>query len=189
MFVLTEMVAVLIMCYTPRCPQGLLQVVFLLLVISDEASRRWHIVRNERWTGNWYPEVKQTWSRGKRSRTALPFIRGRYIKKEYLQMQRNMILESCSLDCFYPSMFPTIVQFVMKFVWEQGALYQLGYQLDDRNICHRFHARSAIPNPFRNKEWHCNRIIYILPHFDGDASNFGRLRGPEQSILGWTAES
>ena len=81
MSVLTEMVAVLIMLYTPRCPQGLLQMGFLLLVISDEASIRWHIARNEWWTRNWYPEVKQTWHRGKWSRTALPFIRGRYIDK------------------------------------------------------------------------------------------------------------
>jgi hypothetical protein len=40
MSVLTEKVAVLIMHYTPRCTQGLHQVVFLLLLISDEASRR-----------------------------------------------------------------------------------------------------------------------------------------------------
>ena len=81
MSVLTEMVTVLFMSYTPRCPQGLLQVGFLLLVISDEARIRWHIARNEWWSRNWYPEVKQTWSRGKWSRTALPFIRGRYVEK------------------------------------------------------------------------------------------------------------
>ena len=87
--VLTEMVAVLIMCYTPRCPQGLLQVGFLLLVISDEASRRWHIGRNEWRTRNWYPEVKQTWSLGKWSRTALPFIRGRYIEKRIFTNEKK----------------------------------------------------------------------------------------------------
>lgn len=81
MSVLTEMVAVLIMRYTPRCPQGILQAGFLLLVNSDEASRRWHTARNEWWTRNWYPEVKQTWSRSKWKRTTLPFIRGRYIEK------------------------------------------------------------------------------------------------------------
>jgi hypothetical protein len=74
MSVLTEMV---IMRYTRRCPQGLL----LLLVISDETSRRWNIARNEWWARNRYPEVKHNWSRDKWSRTALPFIRGTYIEK------------------------------------------------------------------------------------------------------------
>jgi hypothetical protein len=37
-------------------------------------------------------------------------------KKEYLQIQRNMILEWCGLDCFNPSTFPTKVKFVMKFM-------------------------------------------------------------------------
>jgi hypothetical protein len=62
---------------------------FLLLGISDEASRRWHIARNEWWTRNWHPEVKQTWSRGKWSRTTFPFIRGRYIEKRIFANEKK----------------------------------------------------------------------------------------------------
>lgn len=141
MSVLTETVTVLFMRYTPRCLQGLLQVGFLLFVISDEASIRWHIARNEWWSRNCYPEVKQTWSRPKWSRTALPFIRGRYTEKRIFTNTKKYDFGRCGLDCFYPSTFPTKVKFVMKFMWEQRALYQLGYRLDDRNIWHRFHSR------------------------------------------------
>jgi hypothetical protein len=45
-----------------------------------------------------------------------PLLQVGTYKKEYLQMQRNVILEGCRLDCFYPSTFLTIVQFIMKFI-------------------------------------------------------------------------
>jgi len=138
MSVLTEMVAVLILRYTPRCPQGLLQVGFLLLVTSDEASR-WHISRNECWTRNWCPEVKQTWSRGKWSRTALPFVRGRYTEKRIFINTMKYDFGTLQAGLFLPIDIShnSTIRYEVYMTTESP----VSIRLDDRNIWHRFHAR------------------------------------------------